>query len=134
MDGVARRLPLTMVAFSLAAFGMIGLPPLAGFVSKWYLGVGAVQGGQPWVVAVLATSTLLNAAYFLPVVYRAWFKEPPAEWQEKRPRTRFEADWLLLFPTLAVAVLILLVGLFAGLEVSPLRWARLVASREWNLD
>ena len=134
MDGVARRLPLTMAAFSLAAFGMIGLPPLAGFVSKWFLGVGAVQGGQPWAVAVLATSTALNAAYFLPVVYRAWFKAPPAEWQEKRPETRFEADWLLLFPTLALASLVLLVGLFAGLEVSPLQWARLVAAREWNLD
>ena len=132
MGGVARRMPWTMAAFSLAAFGMIGLPPLAGFVSKWYLGVGAVEVGQPWVVAVLVTSTVLNAAYFLPVIYTAYFGAPPEEWTEKRPQGRFEADWLLLFPTLAIASFVLLVGLFASLEISPLEWARLVASREWG--
>ena len=132
MGGVARRMPWTMAAFSLAAFGMIGLPPLAGFVSKWYLGVGAIEVDQPWVVAVLVTSTVLNAAYFLPVIYAAYFGESPDEWTEKRPAGRFEADWLLLFPTLAIASLVLLVGLFASLEISPLEWARLVASREWG--
>jgi multicomponent Na+:H+ antiporter subunit D len=132
MGGVARRMPWTMAAFSLAAFGMIGLPPLAGFVSKWYLGVGAVEVGQPWVVAVLVASTVLNAAYFLPVIYTAYFEDPPEEWAEKRPASRFEADWLLLFPTLAIASFVLLVGIFASLEISPLEWARLVASREWG--
>ena len=134
MDGVARRMPWTMAAFSVAAFGMIGLPPLAGFVSKWFLGVGAVEAGQSWVVAVLVASTVLNAAYFLPVIYRAWFRPPQGEWKEKRPKTRFEADWLLLFPTLALACLVVLVGLLAGLDASPLHWARLVATREWGLE
>ena len=134
MDGVARRMPWTMAAFSVAAFGMIGLPPLAGFVSKWFLGVGAVEAGQSWVVAVLVASTVLNAAYFLPVIYRAWFRPPQGEWKEKRPKTRFEADWLLLFPTLALACLVVLVGLLAGLDASPLHWARLVATREWSLE
>ncbi|MDQ4106381.1 MAG: monovalent cation/H+ antiporter subunit D family protein [Actinomycetota bacterium] len=132
MGGVARRMPWTMVAFSLAALGMIGLPPMAGFVSKWFLGVGAVETGQSWAVAVLVASTLLNAAYFLPVIYTAYFKAPEEEWSEKRPGTRFEADWLLLFPTLTLAALVLLVGLFAGLEISPLGWARLIATREWG--
>ncbi len=132
MGGVARRMPWTMAAFSLAAFGMVGLPPLAGFVSKWYLGVGAVEVGQPWVVAVLVASTVLNAAYFLPVIYTAYFGNPPEKWTEKRPPGRFEADWLLLFPTLVIASFVLLVGIFASLEISPLEWARLVASREWG--
>ncbi len=132
MGGVARRMPWTMAAFSLAAFGIIGLPPLAGFVSKWYLGVGAIEVGQPWVVAVLVASTVLNASYFLPVIYTAYFGDPPEEWTEKRPPGRFEADWLLLFPTLAIASFVLLVGIFASVEISPLEWARLVASREWG--
>jgi multicomponent Na+:H+ antiporter subunit D len=133
MSGVALRMPWTMAAFSLAAFGMIGLPPMAGFVSKWFLGVGAVEIGQSWAVAVLVASTLLNAAYFLPVVYAAWFKAPDREeWSEERPGTRFEADWLLLFPTVVLAALVLLVGIFAGLEISPLGWARLIATREWG--
>ena len=79
LDGVGRRMPLTMAAFTLTAFGMIGVPPLAGFVSKWYIGLGALQVGQPWVLAVLAVSSLLNAAYFLPIVYWAWFSKEDTE-------------------------------------------------------
>ncbi len=62
-----------MTAFTIAILGMIGIPPIAGFVSKWYLGVGAIEMGNAWVIAVLAGSSLLNAIYFLPLVYRAWF-------------------------------------------------------------
>jgi multicomponent Na+:H+ antiporter subunit D len=134
MAGVARRLPLTMAAFAVGAFGMMGLPPMAGFISKWYLGVGAVEAGQLWAVAVLATSTLLNAAYFLPIIYTAWLKKPVGEWKEKREKTRFETDWLLLFPTLVLALFIPAAGLLAGLDFSPLAWARLIASREWGYD
>lgn len=105
---------------------------MAGFISKWYLGVGAFEAGQSWAIAVLVASTVLNTAYFLPVVYVSLFGKPAEEWHEERPRTRFETDWLLLFPTLAVAALVLLVGLFAGWEFSPLGWADLVASREWG--
>jgi multicomponent Na+:H+ antiporter subunit D len=133
MGGVARRLPLTMAAFAVAAFGMMGLPPTAGFISKWYLGVGAVEAGQSWALAVLAASGALNAAYFLPVIYAAWFrKRPTCEWKEKREKGRFETDWLLLFPTLALALLVPALGLLAGLEFSPLAWAKLIASREWD--
>ncbi|HEY8375275.1 MAG TPA: proton-conducting transporter membrane subunit, partial [Nannocystis sp.] len=64
MGGVGRQMPFTMIAFSLAALGMIGVPPLAGFVTKWYLGAGALDAGYPWVLAVLLASTALNAAYF----------------------------------------------------------------------
>ncbi|HSK86311.1 MAG TPA: proton-conducting transporter membrane subunit [Rubrobacter sp.] len=134
MGGIAWRLPWTMVAFTVAAFGMMGLPPMAGFISKWYLGVGAVEAGQPWAVAVLVTSTVLNAAYFLPVIHAAWYKKPPEQWKEKRPPTRFETDWLLLFPTLALALFVPAVGLLAGLELSPLAWAKLIASREWGYE
>ncbi len=86
MGGVGRRMPLTMGAFTLAAFGMIGIPPLAGFVSKWFLGTGAVAAGENWVIAVLAASTALNAAYFLPILHRAWFQEPADPWPPPRGR------------------------------------------------
>src|SRR5690606_27029216 len=78
LDGIGARMPWTSVCFSLGAIGMVGLPPTAGFITKIYLGIGAVQAGAPWVLAVLAASTLLNAAYFLPLVYRIWFLEPGA--------------------------------------------------------
>jgi len=78
MDGLGRQMPITFAAFFLGAMSIIGLPPLGGFISKWNLVLGAVDGGQLMLLLVLLTSSLLNAAYFLPVVYRAFFAEPPA--------------------------------------------------------
>ncbi len=79
LDGIGRKMPFTMTAFTLAAISMIGVPPLGGFVSKWYLGMGAIEGRQLAVLGVLAASTILNACYFLPIVYRAFFRRPTTE-------------------------------------------------------
>jgi multicomponent Na+:H+ antiporter subunit D len=76
LDGIGRRMPFTMTAFTIGALSLIGIPPLAGFVSKWYILSGAVAGGHLAAVAVLVASTLLNAGYFLPIVYAAFFKPP----------------------------------------------------------
>jgi len=79
LDGIGRRMPWTMGAFAIGALSMIGLPPAAGFVSKWYMVSGAMAA-QHWVaVAVIVGSTLLNAAYFLPIVYRAFFVAPASD-------------------------------------------------------
>jgi multicomponent Na+:H+ antiporter subunit D len=128
MNGIGWRMPWTMTAFTLAAFGMIGLPPMAGFISKWYLGMGGLEAGQPWVLAVLAISTILNAAYFLPLVYTAWFKPSG----DSLPPGRQEAGWALLAPPLVTAILSLLVGLFAAVPFSPLQWTRLIVTREYQ--
>jgi multicomponent Na+:H+ antiporter subunit D len=122
LNGIGRRMPMTMAAFTLAAFGMIGLPPLAGFVSKWYLALGGVQAGQPWIVGILIVSSVLNAAYFLPIVYAAWFKDPTEEWPEKHDG--HEAPWLLLVPLLLTAGLSLAAGLWAGSAYTPAGLAR----------
>jgi multicomponent Na+:H+ antiporter subunit D len=133
MDGVGRRMPWTTLAFTLGAFGMIGVPPLAGFISKWYLGLGALEAGMPWVLAVLAASSLLNAAYFLPILHRAWFRPPPAAWPHEHipQRGRWETAPLLLLPPLVTAAVTLVVGLFAASDFSPLDWAKLIADREY---
>ena len=133
MDGVGRRMPWTMTAFSLGALGMIGVPPLAGFISKWYLGVGGLANGQNWVILVLAASSLLNAAYFLPIIYRAWFKEPKGRWPEDHYGGWLETNWMLLLPALITALLALAAGLLANAPFSPLAWARLIAAREYGL-
>ena len=77
LDGIGRRMPFTMACFTIGTLSMIGLPPTAGFVSKWYLLGAAWQTESTFVVAVIILSTLLNAGYFLPIVYRAWFRAPP---------------------------------------------------------
>jgi multicomponent Na+:H+ antiporter subunit D len=74
LDGIGRRMPWTMTAFAIGALSMIGLPPAAGFVSKWYMLAGAMAQAQWLAVGVIVLSTLLNAAYFLPIVYRAFFR------------------------------------------------------------
>jgi len=132
MSGVGRRLPLTMSAFAVAAFGMMGVPPTAGFVSKWYLGLGGMAAGEWWVVVVLATSSLLNALYFLPILHIAFLRRPTEAWDEVRPG-RLEAPWMLVIPAVATAVLSLSAGLFAGLEFSPLGLARRAAASVYGL-
>src|SRR5690606_8592228 len=102
MDGCGRRMPWTMAAFTIAAFGMIGVPPLAGFVTKWYLGVGAIAAGQEWVLWVLVASALLNAAYFLPILRIAWFAEARRERPVAAPRRGLETSWWLLLPPVAL--------------------------------
>jgi multicomponent Na+:H+ antiporter subunit D len=128
MSGVGRRMPMTMAAFTTAAFGMIGVPPLAGFVSKWYLGLGGIDSGDTWIVAVLVASSVLNAAYFLPIVRTAWFGAPRDAWADRPLRLGApEASWWLLAPTLLTAVLALGAGVLAAVEISPLGLARRAA-------
>lgn len=131
LRGVARRMPWTMGAFTAAALGMIGLPPTAGFITKWHIGAGAIEAREPWALGVLVLSSLLNAAYFLPIIYDAWFREPYAAWPKARARP--EVGLSLLVPTLVTAALSLAVGVFASASTSPLMWARLIATRELRL-
>ncbi len=84
MDGIGRRMPWTMGAFAVGTLGMIGLPPTAGFLGKWFILVGAMQTANWIAVGVIVASTILNAAYFLPIVFRAFFRAPP-------PRARGQA-------------------------------------------
>tara|TARA_R110000851_G_scaffold91704_2_gene200166 strand:+ start:24916 stop:26409 length:1494 start_codon:yes stop_codon:yes gene_type:complete len=129
MNGVGRRMPWTMAAFTIGAFGMIGAPPLAGFFSKWYLGLGALDAGQGWVIYVLAVSSVLNAAYFLPILYTAWFKTPPDNWPAERSFGNKETAWTLLLPPVVTALLTLALGLLASAPFNLLEWTRLIVSR-----
>ena len=131
LNGIGRRMPLTTAAFTAAAFGMIGVPPTAGFVTKWYLGLGASEAAMPWVIALLALSSILNAAYFLPIVHAAWFKPPSDHWPQEARRGRFETDGRLLWPAAATGVLTIAVGLLAGTTMSPLNWARFIMQLEY---
>jgi len=75
LDGIGRRMPWTMTAFAIGALSMIGLPPAVGFLSKWYMLSGAMSVSHAFAVAVVVLSTLLNAGYFLPIVFRAFFRD-----------------------------------------------------------
>ncbi|MCC5872169.1 MAG: monovalent cation/H+ antiporter subunit D family protein [Gammaproteobacteria bacterium] len=129
LDGLGVRMPVTSVCFTLGALGMIGVPPLAGFVTKWYLGAGAIAAGAPWVIVVLVASTLLNAAYFLPLVHRIWFRPLPDTMAERADGLSRVRQIALVGPTAFVAITALAAGLLAGVPGSPLFWAsRLVGA------
>ena len=76
MRGIGRAMPFTMGAFLIASLSIIGLPPLGGLWSKWYLALGALQADEIAMVVVLMISSLLNIAYLLPIPIRAFFDKP----------------------------------------------------------
>ena len=143
LDGAGRRAPATMTLFTVASLGMIGVPPTVGFVTKWQLGVGAADAGMPWVIVILVVSTGLNAAYFLPMIARAWIgtsstPEPEPARDLATPRAGaltlirvrnhvVEADLWLLVPTLLTGASVLVLGLLAGTAFSPTDWAEGIA-------
>jgi len=134
MNGVGKRMPMTTLAFTIGALGMIGIPPIAGFISKWYLGMGAMEAGiAAWVIPVLLISSALNAAYFMPILYRAWFVPATKDWPaEKIPARKYETHAGLLWPPVITASFALAIGLFAAAPFSPLEWAELIATREYS--
>lgn len=133
MNGAGRRMPLTTLAFSIGALGMMGAPLTAGAISKAWLSNGATAAGMDWAIWVLWASSLLNAAYFLPILWRAWFRAAPSTWEKEHiPARRWrETAWLLLLPPLVTAIMTLAAGMFAETPGSPLEWAKLIAKREY---
>ncbi len=84
MVGLGRQMPLTMIAFAIGAISIIGLPPMAGTWSKWYLTLGALEADKLIIVAILMISSLLNIAYLLPLPIKAFFnpqKEQTTPWR-----------------------------------------------------
>jgi multicomponent Na+:H+ antiporter subunit D len=79
MDGLGRRMPVTMAAFFIASLSIIGLPPLGGFWSKWFLALGTLDAQQLAMLGVLLAGSLLNIAYLLPIPIRAFFSREPED-------------------------------------------------------
>ncbi|MFQ5992677.1 MAG: monovalent cation/H+ antiporter subunit D family protein [Nitrospiraceae bacterium] len=88
LDGIGRSMPWTMGAFTIGALSMVGVPPAAGFISKWYMLLGALEVENVFAVGVIVVSTLLNAAYFLPIVYTGFFRTSKKEPSHSRTLVR----------------------------------------------
>jgi multicomponent Na+:H+ antiporter subunit D len=109
LDGIGRRMPWTMGAFTIGALGMIGVPPTAGFLGKWFILGGAMQTANWLAVGVIFASTILNAAYFLPIVYRAFFCEAAGD---RHGHKSGEAPWPIVVALVATAAGTVLMFLF----------------------
>ncbi len=77
--GLGRRMPITMTAFTIAALGLIGVPGTAGFVSKWYLALGALEDNSWLLVFLIVASSLVSAVYVGRVLEAVWFREPTSK-------------------------------------------------------
>ncbi|NSY41287.1 monovalent cation/H+ antiporter subunit D family protein [Leisingera sp. ANG59] len=118
LAGIGRRLPWTMAAFFIGSLSMIGIPPSGGFVSKWYLVLGSAGGQEVVFLVVLLFSALLNAAYFLPVTYTAFFEpeKPGAPGLVAMQEVRESP--MVVVPLMITAALSLALGLNPGFFVA----------------
>jgi multicomponent Na+:H+ antiporter subunit D len=110
LAGIARRMPWTMTAFTIGAISMIGVPPTGGFVSKWFILAGAFQADNYVAIFTVIISTALNAAYFLPIIYIAWFRP-----ENVTPyKDHGEAPWPMVVALMTTAALTVLFFFFNG--------------------
>jgi len=106
LSGLARRMPWTMAAFTLASLSIVGIPLTSGFVSKWYLVTGSIETGNWLTMGVLLVGSLLSAAYLGPIVYKAYFEKGPEIDGEIR-----EVGWVVV-PLVITATASLVMGIY----------------------
>ncbi|MBM9537023.1 monovalent cation/H+ antiporter subunit D family protein [Desulfobulbus alkaliphilus] len=112
MGGLGRVMPFTFGAFAVASLSMIGAPPVAGFITKWYILVGSLDAGQMAIILVLIASTMLNVGYFAPITYKAFFGKPPAG-VSYEPGIK-EAPLIMVVPIMVAATISVFIGIFPG--------------------
>lgn len=114
LDGIGRVMPVTMTAFLIGSLSIIGLPPLGGMWSKWWLILAAAERGSLFVIGVLIISTLLNVVYLLSIVVRAFFSPPQDEAKAGKAKIA-EAPWQCVVALSVTALLC--IALFFQVEL-----------------
>lgn len=119
LDGIGKLMPFTMAAFFIGAVSVTGLPPLGGTWSKVYLVLGGLEAGHWFVAAALMLSSLLNVAYLMPIVGKAFFPlhavtGDPGGPTSEAPRERAEAPWFCVVPLCITAAMCFVLFFFAG--------------------
>ena len=114
LQGMFKKMPLTMAAFAVGALSMIGVPPTAGFFSKWYLILGGIDAGQWQFVVALLFSSLVNAVLFFRIFEIAYYEPISDGHGHAEPVAIDEAPLSMLLPLVAVAITIILLGLYSG--------------------
>jgi multicomponent Na+:H+ antiporter subunit D len=114
LNGIGKKMPWTMAAFAIATLSMIGIPPVSGFITKWYLVIGSLERHNLVVLIVLLVSSFLNAAYFVPILYRAFFKEenPNSENLDLSEHKEIKENPFLVVPLTLTAIVSVVLGLY----------------------
>lgn len=118
LGGIGLRMPLTMLAFTVAGLTAVGVPPLNIFVTKWFVGQGALETGRPLLLIVLLVSSMLNAAYYLPISITAFLVRSAKDFREMRMRWRIKE----ISPALLIPIIALACGNFVFTLITPQNW------------
>ncbi len=127
LNGIADAMPWTMGAFVVGSMGLAGIPPINGFLSKWYLGLGSLEGNMIIPVLILVISGLLNAGYFFPIIWRAYFKKGDVGVENEG-----EASPFMVVPIVGTAAASVLFGLFPDLFLNMFKLASRVGTEIFN--
>ena len=115
LRAIGKEMPVSMICYTVVSLGLIGIPPLSGFVSKWYLATGSLMSGTTpysWIgPAVLLVSALLTAGYLLPITIRGFF--PGVNYGVGTPN-RAEPDVIMYVPMIVMAVMTFILGIYPG--------------------
>mgnify|MGYP001558622709 FL=1 len=117
LSGIGKKMPWTMAAFAIATLSMIGVPPASGFITKWYLVVGSLERQSMAVLIVLLASSLLNAAYFVPIIYKAFFEKEKAEEGHGHHDEIKEVPFIVV-PLVLTAIASVILGLYPDFIIS----------------
>lgn len=116
LNGIGKRMPWTMAAFAIATLSMIGVPLVSGFITKWYLIIGSLERQSISVLIVLLASSFLNTAYFIPILYRAFFKEDNSKFVDQNSEIKDSNDIkenpFLIIPLIFTALVSIILGIY----------------------
>jgi multicomponent Na+:H+ antiporter subunit D len=113
IQGIGKRMPITMTCFTISSICLIGIPPTNGFVSKWYLAIGGLETGNFVVPIMLLLSALLTAGYLIPIVSTAFFRGAPSTEVETR-----EPENFMLIPIVILTVINVIVGIMPNFLIN----------------
>lgn len=126
IHGLGRQMPIAMLCFSVAAISLVGIPPTNGFVSKWFLGLGALDGNNLFYILILLLSAFLTAGYLLPIVVAAFFSnhskhesgDHDSEIETENEMENLDPERAILVPIVGLTILIVALGLFPNPVIS----------------
>jgi multicomponent Na+:H+ antiporter subunit D len=118
IEGIGKKMPKTMLSFTVASICLIGIPPMNGFVSKWFLAIGGLEKNNYIVPIILLLSALLTAAYLIPIITTAFFKGKPAHDVKVSEPNNF-----MLIPIIILAAVNVLLGFFPNTIITMIQIA-----------
>lgn len=116
INGLGKHMNKSFIAFFIASVSLVGIPPTNGFVSKWMLGLGAMEANQVLYIVILLFSAFLTAAYLFPVVVAGFFRRGDDE--KEGDRKELDPPRLMMVPIMMLSTIIILLGLFPNIVIN----------------